>query len=257
MTWCCTSSSGSSSPTSTSPKAPTPATSTATASRTWSTAPTGSRGPTSRPSTRSIPPKPQNREGYADNFFNWVYDFNGDGWNDVFVVGFPGKPAYVYENPKGDFDKHWPKHQVFDSVGNESPHFVNLVGDERPELVCTFNGTFGFATIDWKDPFKKWTFHAISKRAAPKPFGHGLGVGDVDGDGRNDIIIVDGWFQQPKEDAGQSPLDLPRSASSPTPTAAPRCTPTTWTATATTTSSPASRPTTTAWPGTSRIAAAR
>jgi len=35
------------------------------------------------------PPKPQNREGYADNFFNWIYDFNGDGWNDVFVVGFP------------------------------------------------------------------------------------------------------------------------------------------------------------------------
>src|SRR5688572_9955406 len=23
--------------------------------------------------------KPQNREKYADNFFNWVYDFNGDG----------------------------------------------------------------------------------------------------------------------------------------------------------------------------------
>src|SRR5262245_6018323 len=27
------------------------------------------------------PAKPQNREGYADNFFTWVYDFNGDGWN--------------------------------------------------------------------------------------------------------------------------------------------------------------------------------
>ena len=57
--------------------------------------------------------KPQNMEGYADNFFNWIYDFNGDGWNDIFVVGFPGKPGYVYENPKGDFTKHWPKHQVF------------------------------------------------------------------------------------------------------------------------------------------------
>ena len=45
------------------------------------------------------PAKPQNREGYADNFFNWVYDFNGDGRKDVLVVGFPGTPAYVYENP--------------------------------------------------------------------------------------------------------------------------------------------------------------
>jgi hypothetical protein len=81
-------------------------------------------------------PKPQNREGYADNFFSWVYDFNQDGWNDVFVVGFPGTPAYVYENPTaGKFDRHWKKHQVFDWVSNESPQFTNLVGDERPELV--------------------------------------------------------------------------------------------------------------------------
>src|SRR5882724_11266909 len=35
-------------------------------------------------------PRPQPRDFYADNFFSWVYDFNGDGWNDVFVVGFPG-----------------------------------------------------------------------------------------------------------------------------------------------------------------------
>ena len=45
------------------------------------------------------PPKPQNREGYADHFFAWVYDFNGDGWNDVLTAGFPGTPAFVYENP--------------------------------------------------------------------------------------------------------------------------------------------------------------
>jgi len=88
------------------------------------------------------PPVPQPREKYADNFFNWVYDFNGDGWPDVFVVGFPGRPAYVYENPKGKFGKHWPKHQVMDAVANESPQFLDLVGDERPELVCTFGGAF-------------------------------------------------------------------------------------------------------------------
>ncbi|MCA9141044.1 MAG: VCBS repeat-containing protein, partial [Planctomycetales bacterium] len=83
-------------------------------------------------------PVPQNMNGYADNFFSWVYDFNKDGWNDIFVVGFPGTPAYVYENPgKDGKDSHWKKHQVFDWVSNESPELINLVGDEVPELVCT------------------------------------------------------------------------------------------------------------------------
>ena len=151
-------------------------------------------------------PKPQNREGYADNFFNWIYDFNGDGWNDIFVVGFPGTPAYVYENPKeGGFDAHWKKHTVFDSVANESPHFTNIVGDKRPELVCTFKGGFGFATVDWDRPFDKWEFHRVSDQSAPDRFGHGLGVGDINGDGLQDVITVTGWFEQPKEDPTSAP----------------------------------------------------
>src|SRR5690606_20060418 len=71
------------------------------------------------------------------------------------------------------------------------------LGDERPEFVCTHDGYFGYATIDWSNPLGKWTFHNISERNAPRPFGHGLGAGDINGDGRIDIITKDGWFEQP------------------------------------------------------------
>lgn len=161
-------------------------------------------GPDFKTRHEIYPARAQPRERYADNFFSWIYDFNGDGWNDVLTAGFPGTPAFVYENPtsKG-FDKPWPKHQVFDQVSNESPQFINIVGDDTPELVCTHEGAWGYATFDSKQPFATWKFHAASAdRKAPKPFGHGLGVGDVDGDQRLDLLTKDGWYQQPPSVAG-------------------------------------------------------
>ena len=98
---------------------------------------------------------------YSDNFFSFPHDFNGDGWLDVLVVGFPGKETSWFENPKGS-DTRWTRHIVFDQTDNESPAFTDITGDGKPELVCITKGAYGYAAPDWNDATKPWTWHRIS-----------------------------------------------------------------------------------------------
>ena len=133
---------------------------------------------------------------YSDNFFAWPYDFNKDGWNDILIIGFPGKETCWFENPKGA-ETHWKRHVIFTQTDNESPTFTDITGDGKPELICITKGRYGYATPDWIAPEKPWTFHPITPDKKYGNFTHGMGVGDVNGDGRLDLLEKDGWWEQP------------------------------------------------------------
>ncbi len=155
--------------------------------------------------------------GYSDYFISYAHDFNGDGWADILVYGFPGDPAYLFINPQGK-GGDWAKHNIFDVADGESPALADINGDGKPELLVHTSdlvkdakknkgrtgGQFGYAEIDWSNPTGKAKFHPITEKSPANDtkifkYTHGYGAGDVNGDGLVDILEKDGWYEQPKD----------------------------------------------------------
>ncbi len=138
----------------------------------------------------------------SDSMFSFVYDFNSDGWNDILKLGrVHMHQAFWFENPKGKTG-HWKQHFVFHRVKGESPTLQDFDGDGKPELLGHNLKRWGLIAPDWNTPEKEWRFQPITAAGDFKQFYHGEGFGDIDGDGRADLIINEAIYLQPKNGQG-------------------------------------------------------
>ena len=157
-----------------------------------------------------LPPEPSP----SNSMFSFVRDFSGDGKPDILVLGrFHKHQAFWYENP-GDEDSLWEKHFVFERVRGESPTLVDIDKDGSPDLLTHWDGRWGFLSPVQKKPKEPWKFSAIGADEEWPQFYHGQGIGDVNGDGRLDVILNDGWYEHPpflrisgEPDDNQDPFD--------------------------------------------------
>ena len=149
-------------------------------------------GPTVNPSNQ-----------FPSSGFDFVFDFTGDGWPDV--VAGENRPLFLYVNPAGE-RRRWAKYAIVPQANSELVLMKDIDGDGKPEVIFgtgtgTATGTLAYANPDPADPARPWIVHTISEPGLA--YGHSLGAGDINGDGRVDILQTAGWWEQPLAGANQ------------------------------------------------------
>jgi hypothetical protein len=138
------------------------------------------------------------RQQYIDSFSDLIIDADGDSYPDVVSVSWFAKKIAWWKNPavRGSRDRGdavWKDSVIHEGFNVEFAVLADVDNDGKAtEIVAQENGT-GQAWYEVKGG--AWIRHEISDRT----YGHGIGVGDVNTDARNDILTPRGWLEAPPD----------------------------------------------------------
>ncbi|MCK4966530.1 VCBS repeat-containing protein, partial [bacterium] len=130
---------------------------------------------------------------FTNNGCEYPYDFNGDGWTDLVSLGwFDDYNIYWYENNKNG-SALWKKHKIADSKRTEFLLFEDIDKDGDPDIIPCHMGQSEIVLIETDG--LKFTQKTLGPHKVNQ---HGMGIGDVNGDGRDDIVSTMGWYMAPE-----------------------------------------------------------
>lgn len=133
---------------------------------------------------------------YWDDFSNIPLDVNGDGRMDYVTGSWFSNSVRWHENP-GD-DQEWKQHIIGETGNVEGTMGWDIDGDGHIEIVPNTPGhPLRFFKL-LRDGTGRSTGRFQEVVVAANQ-GHGLGFGDVNGDGRGDFVISNGWLEAPKD----------------------------------------------------------
>jgi hypothetical protein len=117
-------------------------------------------------------------------------DLDGDGYVDVVVGGDPGTAGYdtfvYWGGPSGPAETVT---QLY-SDGVYEICAADLDGDGAMELVLTCHGTVGNPSVDSLLYWYRGGYSLANTTPLPTHFGRGCAIRDLDGDGMQDIVLV-------------------------------------------------------------------
>lgn len=144
----------------------------------------------------------EDRNGYTLSNGEHAYDVDGDGWLDIVSNGFWVGEVHWYKNPgkKGlDNGLLWKQNLLIQTnqKNNELCHFIDIDGkpDGKPEYFANQWNKKNPSIIWYQNDQGQYTGHTIGPKS-----GHGIGFGDLNNDGRKDIIFGGGWYERPEGD---------------------------------------------------------
>jgi hypothetical protein len=147
---------------------------------------------------------------YQENNGEHAVDVDGDGWIDIVAGSFMPKEVNWYKNPGKDglaIGKLWPKAKLQDTAGeNEITFLRDFNGDNKPEYVAN-SWNKNNEQLIWKINYGGPN-PMMQKCTVGDENGHGIGFGDVNGDGREDILFQSGWYERPEGDPLAGPWTL-------------------------------------------------
>ena len=129
---------------------------------------------------------------YIHDFSDYPMDVNGNGYLDIITGSWWDEGLFWRENP-GKTDVEWKTHKIMGLSNVETIRYYDVDGDGQMEIFPNCPGEPPFF-VKLRDG--KFTKHVIGEIAA----GHGLGVGDVDGDGLLEVIVPSGILHMKDKD---------------------------------------------------------
>jgi len=132
---------------------------------------------------------------FSSNWLEFAGDFTGDGWPDILLASTSNTTLYV--NPKGEM-RRWDEFRNIIPPGPtvaEVSVMKDIDGDGKPDFVYMSGGAIRWAKPDPEKPNGPWLSTQVGAQGTY--VAHGIGAGDVNGDGKIDILNAYGWWENP------------------------------------------------------------